>query len=242
MSARAKVTKRADDFWRVEFELSDLPKYLQTAVRAAPFDIDHRRWWKGGVKPKRDSQRRKAYSAEDAALPMLEQERFSSLGEVARYLRDLISTEWFQRRWPEFRRVDLFYRPRKRSASANSFSNDSCTGGWINFGPWSLGNRPGRSNPERRGGEWLVLHELAHAIAPKGHHHDALWARIYLELVKFKMGAAAHDALRDEFRKKKVRYKPARQMTEAQRKAASERLTAVRAKANVPTKGGHHAP
>lgn len=87
-----------------------------------------------------------------------------------------------------------------------------------------------------------MLHELAHAIAQRGHHHDALWARVYLELVKFKMGAAAHDALREQFRVKKVRYKPARQMTEAQRLAAAQRLTAVRAKASVCAKENTDAP
>lgn len=43
-------------------------------------------------------------------------------------------------------------------------------------------------------------------------------------------------ALREQFRTKKVRYKPVRQMTEAQRLAAAERLTAVRAKASVCAK------
>lgn len=179
MSARATAAKMTETHWRIEFT-GARPSFLPIADRAAPFDIDHLRWWKNGIKPKRDSQRQRAYNAENAVLPGREQKRFEDMGEIARYLRDLISTEWFQRRWPEFRRVDIYYQPRKRAASANSHDSTRSLGGWINFGPWSLGNRPGRFNSTHRGGEWLVLHELAHAIVPRGHHHDALWARTYL--------------------------------------------------------------
>lgn len=229
MSEIATISKRTDKHCRIEFS-STRPKFIRTPDRGAPFNIPHTRWWKGEVKPSRDSQRKKAYRAEDAALPLLDQKRFESLPQVACYLRDLISTEWFQRRWPEFTLLDIYYIPNKRAASANARDLTRSTGGWIKFGPWSLGNRPGRVFSNLLGGEWIVLHELAHAIAPRGHSHDALWARIYLELVKFKMGTAAHDALSEQFREKKVRYKPARQMTEVQRAAAAERLKHARAK------------
>lgn len=225
-SIRATVIRRADDHFRVEFKTA-VPDFISLENRAAPFNVNHKRWFKGaGI---RDTQRKRAYRAEDKALPTMEQRRFADIGEVARYCRDLMSTTWFQRRWPEFKRLDLFYRPHLRAANANSIDYDRSIGGHCNFGAWALGNRPGRVRPERLGGEWLVLHELAHAIAQRRHKHDALWARIYLELVGFKMGREAYNALRDQFRQHKVRYKPTRRMTPEQRQAAAERLRVVRA-------------
>lgn len=229
MSVRFKCVHRSDDFYCVIRPVGQRPVALPLEDRPAPFDRSHRRWWKKGRTPIQDSQRRRAYRAEDKALPKLEQRRFKNIGEVARYCRDLISTQWFQRRWPDFERLDLFYRPHKRAASANSRDWEAITGGACYFGAWSLGDRPGRRDPERLGGEWLVLHELAHAIAPRGHKHDALWARIYLELVKFKMGRAAHDALRAEFKANRVKFNPPRVLSPEAKRAAAENMRKVRA-------------
>jgi putative metallohydrolase (TIGR04338 family) len=229
MSIRFECSRRADDFYRVLRPAGKSPIPLPLEDRPAPFDRPHRRWWKNGKTPVQDSQRKRAYRAEDKALPRLDQKRFKDIGEVARYCRDLISTEWFQRRWPHFERLDLFYRPRKRAASANSREYEAITGGSCYFGAWALGDRPGRKDPARLGGEWLVLHELAHAIAPRGHSHDALWARIYLELVKFKMGREAHDALRSEFKAQRVKFNPPRVLSDEARRAAAENMRRVRA-------------
>lgn len=223
--SKAIATRKADDFWQVTFPVR--PTFVPLENCAKPFNVPHRRWFKGtGV---RDTQRRKAYRAEDKALPKMEQQRFKDIAGVARYCRDLMSTVWFQRRFPEFVKLNLYYRPKKRAASANSFDYERSIGGSCFFGAWALGDRPGRRDPERLGGEWLVLHELAHAIAQRGHKHDALWARIYLELVGFKMGREAYESLREQFRQHKVRYKPTRRMDPAQRRAAAERLRQVRA-------------
>lgn len=58
------------------------------------------------------------------------------------------------------------------------------------------------------------------------HWHSALWARAYLELVKFRMGAAAGALLKQGFDKHKVRYRPYRQLTDAQRQALRDRFVA----------------
>lgn len=196
-----------------------------SAERAEPFDLPSERWWRNGQKPKKDMQRRRAYRAENAALPHLDQRRFADIREVAIYLRDLIETEWFRRRWPKFRSVVVKHR-KMRNAWARSWVNS----GQINMGTWALGGA--KPALYKQGGEWLALHEFAHVLAGPGHHHDALWARIYVELVTFKMGREAGDALKASFNTNRVRWKfyaNRKPMSEEQRAAFAARMRTSRA-------------
>ena len=86
---------------------------------------------------------------------------------------------------------------------------------------WAIGANGGVN---KMGGEAVVLHELAHAITPKQHEHSPLWARTYLELVKFRMGATAAQVLKAGFDEHGVRYRPYRQLTDAQRQALRDRF------------------
>jgi hypothetical protein len=76
--------------------------------------------------------------------------------------------------------------------------------------------------------EWIVLHEVAHIVHtrlysgwtngsrakelgdPNAAWHGWQWASVYLDLVRFVKGKEAHDALKESFRKHKVRFRPKR--------------------------------
>lgn len=61
--------------------------------------------------------------------------------------------------------------------------------------------------------------------------HGRLFARCFLDLVQHKIGKEAHDLLRDSFREHNVKFTRRRPpMSEEQRRAASLRLAAARAK------------
>jgi len=88
--------------------------------------------------------------------------------------------------------------------------------------------------------DWVVLRELAHVIHNRlpmaregtrrqelsgGASHGWQFAAIYLDLVRFCMGAEAAEALKASFRKHKVRFRAKRQAPAG----AAERMAAIRA-------------
>jgi len=97
--------------------------------------------------------------------------------------------------------------------------------------------------------DWVVLHELAHVIHNRlsrsfggsriaelhgGASHGWQFAAIYLDLVRFCMGAEAHDALKASFKERKVRFRPKRSAGPATPEQKA-RLAALReAKRNLP--------
>jgi putative metallohydrolase (TIGR04338 family) len=196
--------------------------------RQAPFDIPHTRWLKGGVSPKSDWMKQRSYDGEKN-LCNSEQKRWDEFLPVAHYIGSLMATEWFGRRWPTFRECRMIYRAGTRNAHAGpKFS--SSTGvheGSMTLSTWAIGANQGKC---KEGGEAVVLHELAHAITPKQHEHSPLWARTYLELVKFRMGAAAGAMLVAGFKEKRVRYRPYRVVSPAQREALASRMRGLRAR------------
>ena len=94
----------------------------------------------------------------------------------------------------------------RKHAAANRFAfvalalDSQATAGRITAGPWAVPR------------EEVWLHELAHCIIPGGHHHDRLWVRTFLELVRLRMGREAHDLLRDAFRRRRVKFTPYRRV------------------------------
>lgn len=61
--------------------------------------------------------------------------------------------------------------------------------------------------------ELILLHEMAHLISHRKPHapHGRLFAKTFLDLVRWKMGKEAHAALRAAFRKHRVKWHPHRQ-------------------------------
>jgi putative metallohydrolase (TIGR04338 family) len=174
----------------------------------------------------RDSQRAKVYRAERAAFdftwgPVRYGERFDTLERVEVFLRHLMASAWWRRRWPGITPENVELRPGHgaRSAFARSWS--------ITLPIWSR-----RTD--------VVLHELAHVIrmrAPLGAYRDPghgwSFCETYLELVRHCLGEEAWRRLREEFRAHGVRYhKPrcGKPMTPEQREAAVARLAVGRAR------------
>lgn len=77
----------------------------------------------------------------------------------------------------------------------------------------------------------LVLHEVAHVLAPVAVHHGAPWVAIYLQLVRRFLGAEAQHQLRTAFlqRKVKTRVGTRRVLSDTERHRLAERMRALRA-------------
>jgi putative metallohydrolase (TIGR04338 family) len=178
--------------------------------RPTPFDLPHERWLKDR-KGGRDSMRGKCYAAEDIVRKQFpEQKTFQELDELARYCRDIMETDWFQRRWPHF--TELFVRQKGRSTCYGGPRGTNNQGqvirGRITISTWGMGWSGDN------GGELIVLHELAHAIVPGGHKHSRLWVRTFLELVRLKLGMGLYLQLRKSFENHRVRCNPFRVVSE----------------------------
>jgi putative metallohydrolase (TIGR04338 family) len=149
----------------------------------------------------RDTQRQRLYDAERAAnLPLskaaqkylVDGSKVASTGNVSieacqTYVDHVVTSAWFQSRWGVHRvRVD-----HKVSGSATGYR-------WsISLPPW------GRC-------EWVILHELAHAVHAGNQDGDAAhgpeFAGIFLTLVRYQCGAGAAKDLRAALKKSRVRY------------------------------------
>jgi len=147
----------------------------------------------------RDNQRQRLYDAENNAV-MVESEtakrllhngpRVRTTGSVAieacqAYVDYVTSAAWFQRRWGQ----------RRLTVRHKVYGNSTYGSGYVSLPPW------GRT-------EWVILHEIAHAVtihrsdvAPHGRE----FAAAYLCLVRHMMGAESAKALRDSMRHYRVR-------------------------------------
>ncbi len=193
--------------------------------RPAPFNLPHERWYRGGRIVTRDTMREKCYRAErELRCPRdgdpIEQTTFENIAECARYVRGVMETNWFQRRWPLFTSCDVIYVPGSRICrawGAHRWQGHSQHGG-IEM------SVPGMQAPY--GGEMIVLHELAHAVSPYREGHNRLWARTFVELVGFRMGPEMKKALTAAFRRHNIKVNPVRQVTASPEQI--ERLAACR--------------
>ena len=191
--------------------------------RPGVFALPSEKWWRDGKKPRRDSMREKCYVAERLVRVDMGGMKPTApdgvvteqLQEVGRYFRDLMETDWFQRRWPKFEKLTIQFGPRTRGAWASpqatadvsAYDKDGGTtyrlrgipmSGHILFSRWALRE------------EVVWLHELAHCIIPHGHKHDRLWVRTFLELVRLKMGREPYELLRKSFTSQRIRTTPFR--------------------------------
>lgn len=164
--------------------MNKVPDYLR---------VNSRHWFKGHVRPTRDSMREKCYAAERAVERYEGTKMFETFPEVCAYVKSLMETEWFMRRWWSFTRIEI----RESRNNCRSFASHS--GRYMTLSP-----------QDRHGdkvSEWTVLHELAHCLTP-GHMHSRLWAKTFVDLVHFRMGAAKAKELAASFRKHNVKLRP----------------------------------
>jgi hypothetical protein len=212
---------------------SDHRRDYKTHPRPGIFNLRSENWWKGGKMPKRDANRQKCYDAENAARKLFtDQMAFDTIREMATWFRNIMESDWFQRRFPHFYKLRIRYKPGMRGAWAWVTQHNVTTNtnnpefmqhavtGKIEFSRWAQGISG------ENGGSVIMLHELAHCILPSRHHHDRRWARVFLELVRHFISDNYAAILEAQFKARKVKYKPCRVLTDAQRQAASQRAKA----------------
>lgn len=129
----------------------------------------------------RDSGRQKQYRAEWESID--KSRGIPSEKEAQRYVDRLIQTKWWQRRWPEVRRIMVSYNPRLHGGIAYGGLSYIELGGY--------GRR-----------EMVLLHEVAHIVTPiRGcKPHGPAFARNLLALVRMKLGEDAESQLREGYR------------------------------------------
>jgi putative metallohydrolase (TIGR04338 family) len=110
--------------------------------------------------------------------------RWARLRDAQRYLDELLGSEWFAGCWPDLLRCTI-----ERRGSGSVWS--TCQ---------ALDGRGARSRPSEGvilvadGAlrQAVVLHELAHLLAPPGAGHGPVFARTLLALVRHEMGFFAY--------------------------------------------------
>ena len=115
-----------------------------------------------------------------------------TLPEIKSYIDTLVSSAWFQKRWPIPAKPQVKDGRGSRRAKGGMF--------YVSFPQWA-----------RK--EWVVLHELAHWISYRTYgfegqdKHGRQWCTIYLELIEHQLGKQAADGMRDCFTARGVKYK-----------------------------------
>jgi putative metallohydrolase (TIGR04338 family) len=139
---------------------------------------------------------RAVYAAETRALDDLGM-RWQRIGDVQRYVDELIGSAWFFDRWPHFVRATVERRPRG--------SRWSCAHPLDAAGPVRM---PTESVILLADGAWtqpVVLHELAHLLSPPDAGHGAAFVDTQLALVRHDMGLFAFASYERELRRQQAR-------------------------------------
>lgn len=165
-----------------------------------------------------DTQRSKVYKAERAALAQLDQRKYPTVKDLERRVREIMGSATARKIRDEFglrRKTQVSVGDGRGRRAASSY------GGEIRMPRWART-------------DWVLLHELAHELAPRSVHHHWPFAHAYLKLVSRFMGteaAEAAKALKASFREHKVRFAPKRKrnLTEEQRQELRDRLAKARA-------------
>lgn len=161
--------------------------------------------------PSTYSQRQRVYKAENSVFTSRPQDYKTRRGMEGRVNRILKSPTVAKLRHEFNLPSKGFVEVTLRRAHARSTSY----GGHIAFSKTSMT-------------EWVLLHELAHEIAPRGTGHHWPFAYVYLKLVSRYLGAEAAAKLKAAFKAHGVRFKPKRKLSPEQRAAAADRLFRLR--------------
>jgi len=157
-----------------------------------------------------DFQMARAYRAENfLKVHAVKGRSFKSIEEIQEYVDALLSTAWFTKR---------FGTGWKVTASVKG-------AGWAYGGP--RGHKCGgmRLPAGWAFEEWVVLHEMAHAVTPSaaGGRHGRYWARMYMELVRYRMGVRVGELLKQAFKAEGVKSSPKRPPSIISQKCAANR-------------------
>ena len=130
------------------------------------------------------------YASEEAALGEAGR-LFRHLGEVRAYVDDLVASDWWADRWPHIEAIPV---GRTRSGRVGGYAIEPT--GEIRLAGGSLR-------------EPVLLHEIAHVVAPGAGHGPAFVAGL-LALVRERLGFHAYGALRAELRRRGLVESPER--------------------------------
>lgn len=138
----------------------------------------------------RDSQRQKVYESEACLDWVVEPIYFLTIDTCQWYVDQLLESKFFRNRWPLLDEVQV-------------------DAGRSIVHAWTEGSRI--SLPRWARCEWVILHELSHAIVntyyPDGAPHGREFCSIYLQLVRWRLGNEAWRTLKENFVKNKVRHR-----------------------------------
>jgi putative metallohydrolase (TIGR04338 family) len=160
----------------------------------------------------RDTQKSKVYAAEAKFRSMnfepqiLVDAKFSSIWECQNYVNRILDQKWFRARFGE-RQIVVDYGRNGGTAYGSRR---------ITLGVWA--RQP-----------IIILHEIAHCVAPYQVRHGAEFAGIYLFLIKQVYGADAAKALRDCYKEARVKTsnkalpKPVKVLTAKQKIALAKK-------------------
>jgi putative metallohydrolase (TIGR04338 family) len=154
----------------------------------------------------RDSQKQKLYDAESVAKFHLNDIRtkFSSIEEIQKFVNELLSSAWIKKRFGDNKCEVRAARKNQHDAYARM--------SYISLPKWAWT-------------KMVVLHEVTHILTRyyEG-SHGRYFARAFLEIIEHVLGHAARIVLKKQYRVYNVKHNPNKLITEADRKARSDRF------------------
>lgn len=153
----------------------------------------------------RDYQRQKVYDAEWAMERQMRMERLLDLHDVRAWLANILTSKWFQNRWPYVIDVEVLDGRGRRSGAAKSVRFDKLLG---DFGPAYMGRL---KLPRLCRDKLSIMHELAHVVTDAQYFdtvagHGPEFAGTSLLLVATWCGTAYGDLLRAQYRRHRVDF------------------------------------
>lgn len=178
-----------------------------------PARVGYLKMCKGKLMRERDQQRARVYKAERVTLANMGKP-LPSVSDVERYVKRVFAMKRVREAFPTMRANWL------PSIGDGRGRRAAC--GW----------EGGIKIPLWARTEWVVVHELAHTITRRVYGcnvagHGWQFCAVYLKLVLYAMGREAHDALKADFKKCRVKFtapRAKRQLTDEQRQALADRL------------------
>lgn len=169
---------------------------------------------------RRDVQKSRVYRAEDCMVER-HAKPFTTMLEVWTYCERVERDPWFRRHYG-----------RRKFRIKDGRGTRIARGGWdkLNLPRWS--RKP-----------LVILHEIAHCVAPAGCRHGWEFCAEFLKLVRHFMGKDVHDRLRAAMRVHRAKYKRPMQkrvLSEFEKAALRDRLEQWRAKQEMAASTNPH--
>lgn len=178
------------------------PQWYELPIKRWQADENHKSY--------RDSQKQKLYNAESCARFEIgdADDAFKSIEEIQKYVTKLTSSAWIKKRFKDEGMTFIVHPGRNGGHSAYA----KCWPGNIYLPKWAWR-------------EMIVLHEITHILTRRYERaHGRYFARAFLEIVEHVLGHRARLILKKFYRRYNVKHMPNKLITEADRKARSDRF------------------